>query len=436
MSNSKSLVTSMLFVILLIACGLGGYVLLKDQQGPAISLAPADGRVNKNSVLEITLSDEKSGLKNLTVLIRKNTTTSTIYRQDWTDSPAQRVEQVDLSAAQLQEGAFEVIVRATDSSFAAFGKGNTSTREYAFRMDNTPPRVSVITMPPYVRRGGTGVVSYSVSEETSATGVMVGDVFFPGYRQANGNHLCFFAFPYYLTPKEYSPRLIARDLAGNEYDRPLSVYPLDRQFKTDIIRLTDSFFESKMPEFEQDVPGDMSHLERFLKVNRDIRVANRAALMSIGLQTAPEMVWKDQFMRLPNAANRASFAEKRTYIYNDAEVDEQYHLGHDLASTRHAPVPAGNHGKVVFADNLGIYGLLVVVDHGLGLQSLYSHLSEISVQPGQVVSKGDILGKTGVTGMAGGDHLHFEMVVSGFPVTPLEWFDPKWIRDNITGRLE
>ena len=121
--------------------------------------------------------------------------------------------------------------------------------------------------------------------------------------------------------------------------------------------------------------------------------------------------------------------------YQGKQVGESYHLGFDLASVRNAEVPAANNGRVVFTGELGIYGNLVVIDHGLGLMSLYSHLSEIHVKVGDVVQKGAIIAKTGSTGLAFGDHLHFGILVGGVEVTPLEWLDPKWIKDNITGRL-
>jgi murein DD-endopeptidase MepM/ murein hydrolase activator NlpD len=148
------------------------------------------------------------------------------------------------------------------------------------------------------------------------------------------------------------------------------------------------------------------------------------------------MLWSGRFLNLPNASNRAGFADHRAYIYNGQQVDDQYHLGLDMASIARAPIPAANNGTVVFADDMGIYGLCVVVDHGLGLQTLYAHLSEIHVKDGDTVQRGDILGLTGTTGMAGGDHLHFGVILSGLPVQPLEWLDPRWIKHNITDRLE
>jgi len=116
-------------------------------------------------------------------------------------------------------------------------------------------------------------------------------------------------------------------------------------------------------------------------------------------------------------------------------VDEQDHLGMDLASLRHAEVLSLNSGEVVYTGELGIYGLTVIIDHGLGLQSMYAHLSEIAVDKGQPVEKAEIIGRTGTTGLAFGDHLHFAMVMGGLAVTPVEWWDKSWIQDNITGRM-
>jgi murein DD-endopeptidase MepM/ murein hydrolase activator NlpD len=90
---------------------------------------------------------------------------------------------------------------------------------------------------------------------------------------------------------------------------------------------------------------------------------------------------------------------------------------------------------VVLARYFGIYGNSVVLDHGGGLMSLYSHLSSIEVAPDQEVEKGQVIGRTGQTGLAGGDHLHFTLLIRGQPVNPIEWWDPMWIRDRVMGKL-
>jgi murein DD-endopeptidase MepM/ murein hydrolase activator NlpD len=111
-------------------------------------------------------------------------------------------------------------------------------------------------------------------------------------------------------------------------------------------------------------------------------------------------------------------------------------LGIDLASLTNSPVPAANGGIVVFADNIGIYGRTVILDHGLGLFSMYSHLSHIAVKPGDRLSKGQTIGRTGSTGLAGGDHLHFGMIVHNTFVNPVEWWDKNWIKNNVLSKIE
>src|SRR5207247_6590522 len=93
-------------------------------------------------------------------------------------------------------------------------------------------------------------------------------------------------------------------------------------------------------------------------------------------------------------------------------------------------------GVVAFAGPLTIYGNTIVLDHGWGLMTLYGHLSTIAVKAGDAVAKGQEMGRTGATGLAIGDHLHYEVLVNGISVTPLEWWDAKWIRDRFNGPLK
>ncbi len=167
-----------------------------------------------------------------------------------------------------------------------------------------------------------------------------------------------------------------------------------------------------------------------------MRRENYARLQEIVGRSDDRRHWADTFVRLPRAANRAMFADHRVYRYKGAEIDRQIHMGVDLASLANSPVPAANTGRVAFAGDLGIYGLTVVLDHGLGLFSMYSHLSRIDVGTEAMVARGDVLGLTGITGLAGGDHLHFSILVRDTFVNPIEWWDDQWIRHNITDRIE
>lgn len=435
MSAVKNLSLVTIFAVLLGVLGIGGFLLFQDSEGPEVLLSPDTGRASPHQEFALTLRDKKSGIRSVTVTARKTAHAQVVLESAFTDGASEQRVRFSLKDAGLKDGAFDLEVRVADTALAGFGKGNTTTRVYPMRLDTQPPRVSVKSMPPYVRRGGTGSILYTINEEVERTGVKVGDLYFPGFKQAGGEYVCFFAFPHLLTVSQYAPEITAVDLSGNAMASRLVIRPLDKVFRHDSINLSPNFLNSKMPEFEGDVPGEMTPLERFLKVNSQLRVANERALLEIGKDTTPVMLWHGAFQQLPNSATRAGFGDNRSYLYNGQKVDTQTHLGLDFASLAMAEVPAANGGRVVFAGHLGIYGNLVVVDHGLGLQTLYSHLSEIAATVGQHLKKGDVIGRTGATGMAGGDHLHFGVTVSGVQVQPVEWLDAHWIADNVTTRL-
>ena len=110
-------------------------------------------------------------------------------------------------------------------------------------------------------------------------------------------------------------------------------------------------------------------------------------------------------------------------------------MGIDIAGINNTEIFAANHGKVAFVGKIGIYGNVVILDHGYGLHTLYGHLHKADVKEGDVVRKGDVIAISGETGLAFGDHLHFEMRVNGIPVNPIEWFDDVWVMTNIESHL-
>ncbi|CAK7013849.1 MAG: hypothetical protein DELT_02173 [Desulfovibrio sp.] len=436
MRSSRSPI-AVIGVILVLAIVVVGYFLFKDTAQPEITLAPEVKSVTPGQKFTVSATDEGSGIRSITVTIRKNSQMQVLVKETFTDKAKNKTVEFALKDTFLRDGQFTLVLNAADASFAGFGQGNSTTREFTMHMDTTPPKVAFKTAYPYVRRGGSGCVSYTVSREVEATGIQVGNLYFPGFQQENGEYICFFAFPYFLDGADFQPELVVTDLAGNKSLTRVPLYRVKQRFKTDTVRIDDRFFARKLPEFKAFYPEISDPLTLFNKVNGELRQSNAKKLLEIGQKSSAKALWNDSFMPLPNAAVKAGFAEHRTYLYNDVKQDvEATHLGLDLASIARSPVPAGNDGVVVFADYLGIYGNLVVLDHGLGLQSLYSHLSEISVKTGDTVTRGQTLGRTGVSGMAVGDHLHFGILISGFEVSPIEWLDRKWIKDNITDRLQ
>jgi len=184
------------------------------------------------------------------------------------------------------------------------------------------------------------------------------------------------------------------------------------------------------------LPSDRSSQEQFVFINKELRRRNNLTILANGQKTESLIFWSNVFGRLPNSARRANFADHRVYKYNGQIVSNAVHMGIDLASVKHAEVPASNRGKVVFSGSVGIYGNLVCIDHGCGLMSIYAHLSRMSVDINDMVARGDIIGYTGTSGLAGGDHLHFGMFIDHIFVNPVEWWDASWITNNITSKLE
>ena len=301
----------------------------------------------------------------------------------------------------------------------------------------------------FINHGGAEMVVYNASPPDVESGVQVGDVFYPGFPAAGagvpnappGMKVAFFALLYDQdlgTPI----RLFARDEAGNQSHASFDYKVFPKKFSKGRIDLSDAFLQRVVPEILEHspelklavAPGE-SYLPAFLKVNTDLRRMNAEKIVELSKQTAPQFLWNGPFLPLGNASIESGFADHRTYIYQGKEVDRQVHLGFDLAVTQKIPVLAGNDGKVVYADYLGIYGNCIVIDHGMGVQSLYGHLSSIEVKPGDVVKKDQRIARSGMTGLAGGDHLHFSIQVQGHPVNPVEWWDPHWIQDRVLRKI-
>ena len=328
---------------------------------------------------------------------------------------------------------------ARDYSWRKWLHGNTAYIEKDVMIDTKPPEVDVLSRIHNVSQGGTGLVIYKLSEPCLKSGVYVGENFFPGYSgyyKDKNFFVAFFALDY--TQGAGTELLVkATDLSGNISRAGFPYYIKKRVFKKDFLKISDRFLNWKMPEFDVDVPPDSENplVDKFLKVNRELRKRNNLKIKDIGRKTDNKLYWDSAFLRLPNSARRASFADHRRYRYKGRVIDEQVHMGVDLASIAHSPVPASNRGKVAFAGYLGIYGKTVMIDHGFGLFSIYAHLSSFDVTMGKIVSKGETIGHTGSTGLAGGDHLHFGMLVNKTFVNPVEWWDASWIKNNISDKI-
>ena len=434
-SGPGRIIGYVIVLLLLVAVGFGAWHMLSDLDGPSISLSPDTGSIAPSKNLRFAVSDP-SGVRSLKVTIHRKDQSLVLLDRTFT-SPSNRQEvEIGLKESGLRDGTFQLEAEARDMAFMGLGSGNSRTARWEMRLDGQAPQVRVRTTAPALRRGGMAAIGYTVSEDVETTGVRIKDHFFPAFRQASGIYFCLFPWALDVTKAEFLPEIVSVDLAGNESRTRVILNASDHNYKNDTLNISDKFLDSKMPALAHLAPEAGSNLEIYLHMNNVVRRENENTLMELGTNTAPTMLWQGAFKRLPGSASRAGFGDHRTYMHNGTKIDEQTHMGQDLASTARAPIPAANAGTVVYAGDLGIYGLMVLIDHGLGLQSLYSHMSEIGVAVGDTVKQGDIIGKTGTTGLAGGDHLHFGMVLHGIQIQPTDWFDAKWVRNMVTGRLQ
>ncbi len=395
-----------------------------------------------------SVSDTKSGIRKLFVAVVQNGTETvlmdTAYEKTGNgNSVRHRVEfnlPVNAKKMGLTDGTATIRIAAWDHSWRKWFDGNRTYQEQEVVIDMTPPRVSVLSRQHNINQGGAGLVIYRLSEPCEEHGIHVGDEFFPGhagYFEDAGIYLAFFALKHDQGPGT-EILVTAVDSAGNTGKGGLYYHISAKRFTSETLGISDRFLNKILPAFESidGLEPDASLLEQFLFINKDLRQKNNQTILLNGANTDLKIHWDGAFLRLPNSAHKAGFADHRSYQYDGNIVDRQYHLGIDLASVMHAPVPAANAGRVTFVDEVGIYGKTVIVDHGFGLFSLYSHLSRTSVNVADHIEKGDILGYSGSTGLAGGDHLHFGMFVNHIFVNPLEWWDASWIHNNIVNKLE
>jgi murein DD-endopeptidase MepM/ murein hydrolase activator NlpD len=384
---------------------------------------------NPHGLRRFTAWIQQNGAKN--ILIETKSTPDRL--RFWlAQVPAQdiRFNAGSKEAPNLKEGKAQMVVEAQSNDF----RGATDTISADVDVVLRPPSVSADGFQHYINQGGSEMVLLTPSGSWNEAGVRVAKDSFRSFPIAGSTQrLALFAYPW-DTPIDTVPVVFAKNSAGDEATARFSFKIFPKKFRMRDLTIDDKFLDKVVNQIDPGGSGDL--LTRFLKINGDMRRANNKTLADLRFKTADKFLWTDSFLQLANSKVESEFADVRSYIYKGKKVDQQVHLGFDLAVSAHTPVVASNDGKVVWAAPLGIYGNCIVVDHGYGLQSIYGHLSSIAVKEGDMVKRGQEMGKSGSTGLAGGDHLHYSMQVEGVEVNPVEWWDAHWIKDHIQDRLK
>jgi murein DD-endopeptidase MepM/ murein hydrolase activator NlpD len=447
-------------LVLLALAGAGAYVAAGRGAPPQVTINKPDRFVGQVGSLDVTAEAPNAQLTALTMTLEQNGRSIPLFTLDGPQTATvTRVDRTHLQISRpigkqtvpdLQSGPARIVVTATRPSFLKLRQlTSTATKDFQVRLE--PPRIAVLSTHHYVNHGGSEMVVYKATPADIASGVRVGDVEYPGFPAAGAGvdgadpaiKVAVFSL-LYDQPLNTPIAAFARDEAGNQAKATFVDNVFEKPFKKSRIEIDDKFINRVVPDILEHAPelkitapaqDSPEMLAAFLRVNGELRQINAGQIAALAAKTSPKKLWDGPFVQLGNSQVEASFADHRTYIYKGKEVDQQTHLGFDLAVTQHVPVAAAAAGTIVNASWLGIYGNCVIIDHGLGVQSLYGHLMSFDVKVGDSVTRGQIIGKSDSTGLAGGDHLHFTLLVGGHMVNPVEWWDPHWMTDRVERKL-
>jgi len=396
---------------------------------------------NRKDPLEINISDNRS-LKHYE-LVLSDGSKSVIVGQGNFDVQTQEktllVKYPKKDVLNAKGTQLKLQISVTDSSLWNLFQGNKTVKIIDITVDHKRPNVNVLANSYSITQGGAALVVFQVNDENldeiyiKAAGIK----FQAQPYKKEGYFAALIAWPF--TETNFSAKVIATDKAQNKRVSDIPFYVKNKKYKVSWIKAKDKFIDGKISDLASSDPdfSDIDDkLEKLRAVNETMRLKNEENIYNFSKTISTKLLneWKvEKFYPLKNGAKVASFGDKRHYYYEtkENEVSQSYHVGYDLASTKMAAVKTSNPGTVVYANENGIYGNMPMIDHGLGLYSLYGHCSQLLVKEGDEVKAGQTIGKTGVSGLALGDHLHFGILVQGIAVRPVEWFDGGWIKKNI-----
>jgi len=434
-----------LLLVLLLAGGAaaGFYVYTAEdfeRTPPVIEVAKED-YWNAKDPIEIKISDN-FGLKSYQIALNDGKNEVIAEVADGLGGMKEKSVPVKFSSGKLDSNAKTVTlkIQAVDGSKWNLFAGNKSEKTVTLKIDYRRPNANVVASSYSITQGGSALVIFQASDDDALAKLYVQsgkNRFKAQPYKKEGYFAALIAWPF--VEENFEAKVVAEDKAGNIRMVEVPFYLKNANYQTSKIEATDKFIDGKITDLAEHDPKYMKsdRLQRFKSVNETMRIDNENLIHALSSKVSDEMIeeWKIvRFDPLKNGQRVASFGDHRYYYYaNDKNniVTQSYHVGYDTASTQMAPILASNRGKVVFADYNGIYGNMPMIDHGMGLFSLYGHCSTLLVKEGDSVETGQEIAKTGMTGLAMGDHLHFGILVQGIEVRPVEWLDPKWLRDNV-----
>lgn len=441
--NKKTYLYFLFALVLALALFFASKLDIFDQDKPIIELEDTLYSNLKNP-LTLKVKDAQSGLSHIKITLKKESGEELVLSDEKLEKQKELSFQINFPKLAFGEKAnfYFLQVEVNDSSIWNFFSGNTSSKQVKVIIDEQKPLINIISNSYQIEKGGAASVVFEAKDEN------IEEIYIENDKGRKFQISPYIKNNFYAAliawdskEKDFRAYVIAKDKAGNISKERIRYYLTNRNYKESKITLKDNFLNGKIYDLVQQYAEDknLNKLERFKFVNEALRLGNEelihktaSTLSEVDLQNFKLRL----FLPLKNAMKVADFADHRFYHYEGEFLSDSYHMGLDLASVAKAPIYVSNPGKVVLARDNGVYGLNVLIDHGFGLFTLYGHCSSKSVEEGDEVVAGDEIAKTGATGLALGDHLHFGILVQGIEVRPEQFQDASWIKNNITNILD
>lgn len=401
---------------------------------------------NLKSPLTIRVKDDSSSIKNVKITLAKDSNDTKIVLAD-----EKNINKTDISlkialpkpAYQEKIKWYVLDIQTSNSNFVNFLSPNIAKKQVVVIVDELAPALKILSSSYQIEKGGAASVVFSAND-TNLDRVYIqtnkGRIFKALPYLKDGYYAALIAWD--AKDDDFGAFIVAQDKAGNVSKKAIKYALLNRKYLVSTINLTEKFLDGKIKELAYKyAPKDnnFTRFDNFKFVNETLRNANEDLIHKITSALPEEKLENfsiNLFLPLKNGMKVADFGDHRLYSYENEIVSNSYHMGIDLASTKEAPIISSNKAKVVFAEENGIYGLNSILYHGFGVYTLYAHSSSLNVTKGEEVQQQSVLAKTGVSGLALGDHLHFGVLVQGVETRPEQWQDRKWIENNINKVLD
>ena len=444
----KSNVLQIVFLVVFVGvCTLGGYVYFSPQfekNAPKVVLKNKE-YWNLKDELKLDISDE-SGIKYYKVVFKATDNEKVLKTEVLTETMTNLSLTLPAPALDLffKTNEVQLIVTAVDKSQWNFFAGNEAEVTFNIKIDTKKPIANVVANSLAINKGGSALAVVHVEDEHLES----------AYISFNNDEEIFALTPFYK-PNHYvsliawgvniekfeQVSLVATDKAGNVTKTKIPLYIRPMNEKVDKLNIDEQFIQnvsaSVLEQSGMQVPNNLADV--FIASNRILREQNVKTIKEESRKYMDRSMISSfeikPFQRLENSRTAAGFAERRHYYFNNEKIDEAWHLGVDWASVKQAPIKTTNKGRVISNKYIGIYGNTLILDHKMGLGTLYGHTSSTRVNVGDDVQAGELIANTGTSGAVLGDHVHFGVLVQGIEVNPLEWMDPNWIKTRITDIL-